>query len=168
MALLVLRHAHALNRLDWDEPDELRPLSDKGLRQAAALDGSLDPQRIVRVVSSPALRCRQTVEPLAAKAAVDVEEDDSLEEGQPGADALQQWSLVAAAAPAGDVLVCSHGDVIEGAVAELAHRGIDVGPKPRCQKGSTWIVEVDPASEGADPRSADVVSRASYLPPPSI
>lgn len=168
MALLVVRHAHALDRSDWDGPDQQRPLSDKGFRQAAALDTSLDPQGITRVVSSPAIRCRQTIEPLAAKSSVDVEEDDSLQEGEPGADALQRWSVVAAAMPAEDVVVCSHGDVIEGVIDELARRGVDVGPKPRFQKGSTWVIDVAPASDGTGPRSADVVRAARYLPPPSI
>ena len=39
--LLFVRHAHAGNALGWDGPDDLRPLTAKGLRQATRLGGLL-------------------------------------------------------------------------------------------------------------------------------
>ena len=37
MSLLVVRHARAGSRRHWDGPDETRPLSGRGRRQAKAL-----------------------------------------------------------------------------------------------------------------------------------
>ncbi len=59
----VVRHAHA----DWS-PDEQRPLSDKGYRDAARVADILGQFPIVKIFTSPFLRARQTVAPLASAA----------------------------------------------------------------------------------------------------
>jgi hypothetical protein len=59
-----------------------------------------------RIVSSPFLRCVETVEPLAAALGLAVEQDDRLGEGAGGRGAielLREEGLVA----------CTHGDVAE-------------------------------------------------------
>lgn len=56
--LLLVRHAHA----DW-QPDETRPLSEVGRRDAARVAGVLSPLAPTSIYSSPYRRARQTVEP---------------------------------------------------------------------------------------------------------
>lgn len=63
--LLVLRHAQAMPREDWSETDSLRPLSDRGLVQAEALVPLLHAYGVSRVLTSPSVRCVQTVQPYA-------------------------------------------------------------------------------------------------------
>jgi len=100
---VLLRHASAGDRDHWDGPDELRPLDERGRRQAAELVELLQPFGLRRVVSSPYVRCVDTVVPLAAALGVPVEEDDRLAEGAgPGADELLRED---------GVLACTHGDV---------------------------------------------------------
>ena len=58
----LVRHAKAKNRLEWEAPDELRPLTRRGRREADAIAARLaaeDPAP-ERLVSSPFLRCVQT------------------------------------------------------------------------------------------------------------
>ena len=62
MALLLVRHAKAGNRFDWDGEDVDRPLSTAGRRQAAGLVDELAPYSVKRVLSSPFRRCVETVE----------------------------------------------------------------------------------------------------------
>ncbi|MBN1246110.1 MAG: histidine phosphatase family protein, partial [Anaerolineae bacterium] len=63
----LVRHAHA----NWS-PDEMRPLSSAGAREARRVSWLLRQRReatvppISLVISSPSLRARQTVAPLAA------------------------------------------------------------------------------------------------------
>ena len=64
--ILLIRHARAGDRDQWTGDDRLRPLDDKGRRQARALVELLAGYEIDRIVSSPADRCIQTVEPLGA------------------------------------------------------------------------------------------------------
>ncbi len=56
----VVRHAHA----DWT-PDEQRPLSDRGLRDAVRVAEALCQFPITKIYTSPFLRACQTIAPLA-------------------------------------------------------------------------------------------------------
>jgi 8-oxo-dGTP diphosphatase len=79
----VIRHAEAGDRDRWDAPDELV----RSLREEVVLR----PQRIaersrrafVQVMSSPFVRCVQTVAPLAHAHGLVVATRDDLAEGQP-------------------------------------------------------------------------------------
>ena len=63
--VLLLRHASAGSRREWEGDDCGRPLDRKGRRQATALAVALAARGIDRIRSSPYLRCLQTVEPIA-------------------------------------------------------------------------------------------------------
>lgn len=162
--LLLVRHASAGSRSHWAGPDRLRPLDPKGRRQAeglaAAWTGGRAPP-IPRVLSSPYLRCLQTVEPLAARAGLPVEEEPVLAEGhESGAVTLARGLLVdgkdAPSSPVGPVIVlCTHGDIVPAILAEAAADGVDVGPDARWAKGSAWLLE------GA----AGLFTAAHYRPP---
>src|SRR5206468_2146730 len=62
----LVRHGAAGDRHAWHEADELRPLDEEGRWQAEALVALLAEAVIERLLSSPYLRCVQTLEPLAA------------------------------------------------------------------------------------------------------
>jgi len=135
----LVRHAKALARSTWSEPDRLRPLSKTGQRQAAALPGHLGEPALARLVSSPSVRCVQTMVPLAEQLGVEVEHADELAEGGSGRDALE---LVLAAALGGAVAACTHGDVLLDALSTLRAAGVPLSGPFECKKGSTWILEV--------------------------
>jgi broad specificity phosphatase PhoE len=150
--LLLVRHAHAYARKEWSGDDRFRPLSDNGLRQAdglIAVFGNFP--RPARVLSSPYLRCVQTVEPLAQAHHLEVEPAEDLAEGQSNAAV----GLVRALAN-DNVAVCTHGDVIAEILVALADEDmLDLGPNPRQAKGSVW------ALDGED----GIFSSARYFPP---
>jgi 8-oxo-dGTP diphosphatase len=81
--LYLVRHAKAGSRHHWEGPDEERPLTRAGRAQAEALATHLGGAPTERVLSSPYVRCVQTVEPLAAKVGTTVEITDALAEGRP-------------------------------------------------------------------------------------
>ena len=64
-AVIVLRHANAVARRNWDGPDAQRPLTPRGWIQARALPGLLAAYGVTRLISSPAARCVQTLMPYA-------------------------------------------------------------------------------------------------------
>lgn len=143
MGILLLRHATAGHRSRWRGDDELRPLDRRGRRQAELLAGSLAVYPVTRIVTSPYVRCVQTVEPLAGRLELAVEERAELGEGmEPAAVRALLDEL------RGEVsIVCTHGDVI----LDL------VGRERVAKKGSTWILEPDGAG----------FAPAVYLPPPA-
>ena len=88
MLAVLVRHGVAGDRAKWDGEDRLRPLDRRGERQAAALPESLSGLPIRRILTSPAVRCVQTVEPLAAALGIEVEETPALAEGAARADIM--------------------------------------------------------------------------------
>ena len=77
--LILLRHASAGRKDDWPGDDLLRPLDEQGAIDAVALADLLAcfaPR--ARVVSSPALRCTESVRPYAARFGGSVEAEASL------------------------------------------------------------------------------------------
>jgi phosphohistidine phosphatase SixA len=70
---ILLRHADAGTKTEASVPDAWRALSPLGWIQADSVIGRLPALSIARVFASPALRCRQTVVPLARSLSVDVE-----------------------------------------------------------------------------------------------
>lgn len=64
-AVVLLRHAKAVKRGDWDGDDEDRPLDNVGQRQADRLLANFHPYKILQVHSSDAQRCLETITPLA-------------------------------------------------------------------------------------------------------
>jgi 8-oxo-dGTP diphosphatase len=148
MTLLFVRHAIALRREDWTRDDDLRPLTPRGYQQAEALPALLEPYAVDRILSSPSTRCVETVQPLAARLGLPVEEIDELAEGS-GAKALARIDGLP-----GTIVVCSHGDVLPELVSALEPSVRTPDGEMDLDKGSTWVVEGD----GAPPR---------YLPPPA-
>jgi len=58
MPVLLIRHAHAGTRKDWDGDDLLRPLSERGVRQARRLVATADGLGVQRILTSPFTRCQ--------------------------------------------------------------------------------------------------------------
>lgn len=137
--LLLVRHAHAGKRGTWPGDDFDRELSALGVEQAARLVECLQSLRdepITSVASSRAVRCVDTVAPVAASLGLEVVEEPVLLEGVDPSSALAWLESDDAA----DV-ACSHGDVIGGVVTLLVDRGVVAPAAARWPKGSTWVLE---------------------------
>lgn len=152
MKVYLIRHAKAQRRLGWERSDDMRPLSPAGQDQAMGLVERFEGAKLARVLSSPALRCRQTVEPLAARFGRPVEIDARLGEGASLAGAL---SLVRSLGGEPAVLA-GHGDLIPALVEKLVPGALSMEGGAGCPKGSTWLLQ-----DGAGSHA-----HASYLPPP--
>jgi 8-oxo-dGTP diphosphatase len=138
--LLVVRHADAGDKRNWTGPDSLRPLSPTGRRQAEGLVVRLEDYPIDRILSSPTLRCRQTVQPLAWDRFLDIEPLTAL---RVDADTTQLRALLWDRALHNAVL-CTHGETIGRLFAELVVDGLvveSVVENPLdWPKGSTWLL----------------------------
>ncbi len=139
MDVYLIRHAHAGSR-GPDNRDKWRTLSDKGHQRAGVLADLLADIEVAAVVSSPATRCVQTVEPLAARLGLLVEEDDTFWEDGSLDDALD--AVLARAADG--VVICSHGNIIPALIDWLARQGMPVTGRG-CEKGSVWVLSHDGA-----------------------
>jgi len=138
--LHLVRHADAGDRLAWQGVDFERPLDDFGRVQAEAIGAALAGRPVKRILSSPAVRCVDTVVPLGRALGLPVETSDELAEGSHVAGSFDLLRSLAAAE--GDSVLCSHGDVIPGLLWVLAQYGVDIPELGRCKKGSIWELEV--------------------------
>ena len=150
-AVYLVRHGKAGSRSAWTDADELRPLSKTGRRQAEGLVRAFRGLEVELVLSSPYVRCIQTVRPLALDRGLTVEVADVLTEGAPLAPVLELVEELAST-PA---VLCSHGDVIPAVVLHLAEVGMRIDGERDWQKGSVWVLE----------REGGRFTRGRYLAP---
>jgi phosphohistidine phosphatase SixA len=113
--IYLVREADAGGRLSWPGPDKIRPLSAEGWRQAQELAARLDGAHVLRVISSPWLRCRQTVMPLADARDLPVESEPALGEI---ASVDRAFDLVCASTGAPTV-ICSHLGLLHALLERL-------------------------------------------------
>ncbi|KAF2413118.1 DNA mismatch repair protein MutT [Microbacterium sp. B35-04] len=119
--IVALRHAKALSREEWKGKDAARPLSPRGRRQAASIVGPLLAFGVRRIVSSPAVRCVETVKPLSDAIGRRIDTSgligqDAWEEGKSDARTVI-GDRVRARKPS---VLCSHGPVLPDILSELA------------------------------------------------
>ena len=137
MAIYVVRHAKAGDRAEWEGDDRLRPLTKSGRRQAEELAAWLKKESIDAILSSPYVRCVQTLGPLAEQRNLPVELRSDLEEGAGGESVLR----IATDFRGRNVVLCTHGDVVEELLEHLVAKGLVPRARAQAEKGSTWILD---------------------------
>ncbi len=134
----LLRHALAGDRDNWDGDDRVRPLSKKGRRQADLIATDLADAGIDRIVSSPYVRCVETVKPLAKALGLKIETDRRLGEDMASAAALE----VVNETMGHNVVLCTHGEQLETILKKMRKLGLELKGKPDISKGSIWEIDV--------------------------
>lgn len=134
--LVVLRHASSVSRSDWSGADQERPLDDTGRAQAVTLAGLLMAYDIRRVVTSPSVRCTQSVAPYAGLAGITSEQmrllsEEGAEEGS--VSALAADTLRDLAVP---TVICTHRPVLPWVFDGLGMRD------PKLAKGELMVLHV--------------------------
>lgn len=140
MPIHLIRHGHAGSRANWDGPDETRPLSKRGRKEAAAIAAQLAGSGVDLVWSSGFVRCRQTVDPLAVELGLTVLDHATLAEGGAGPPALD--ALLDAHLAGNTVAACSHGDVIPLVVEAAVRRGAKLSGPASPPKGARYALDV--------------------------
>ncbi|MGV8965061.1 MAG: SixA phosphatase family protein [Cellulomonas sp.] len=149
--MILVRHAHAGNKTNWTRDDGLRPLTARGLVQAVSLVRSLADDEVSVVWSSPTVRCRQTVEPLAEDRGTEVQDNELLAKDAP-VEALFEWLLAHQSEP---WALCTHGEVFRALLDIARASGLVSAPVRATEKGAAWRVR--PHGDG----TADL----QYVPP---
>lgn len=165
----LVAHMDAGDRRLWAEDQDLRPLSEFGRRQAARMAEARSNGPIDGLSTSPALRCRQTVEPFAAPFGLSLVTLPELGEtggflptlgwdGLPpdlapamgGAFAAGRASLalrqIMIDVPGGGAIACSHGVVVPALIAFLiSANGLSLPPL-HVRRGGRYTSRADEAN----------------------
>ena len=152
--LYLVRHAKAGERRLWTADDLERPLSKKGWKQSEALAKRLAEAKPSALISSPYVRCIQTLEPLGDRLDLPVQIDERLTEDEPVEPMLD---LLGQAAD-GTVL-CTHGDLIPAAIERLRKSGTKLGSPTDWRKASVWVLQRDKHGK---------IVKAKVWPPPAV
>ncbi len=144
MRIAVVRHGQAVPKKSWTGTDAERPLTGRGRRQAEDLVELLG-ARPARIITSPALRCRQTLEPVGLRCGHDLEVHRSLARSAGSLAAGLIRDLVAAASGDQTIVVCTHREVIVEALPLLAEESgtISLGHRLPGAKGGVWFLDYD-------------------------
>lgn len=151
MALYLVRHAKAGKRSHWEGPDFTRPLNYEGQLQAKALAKRIAAAKPTWLLSSPFIRCMQTLTELGELTGLPVIADDRLAEAREIAPIIE----ILERAPHGAVL-CSHGDIIPPTIQTLEGRGMTITTALDWRKATVWVIE----------RSESTITSATVWPPP--
>jgi phosphohistidine phosphatase SixA len=141
MALYLVRHAVAVGRSSWDGDDDRRPLTPKGERQSKALVRLLGDVEVRRIWTSPAVRCVDSVRPLADTLHLEVRTTSALAEGHGVGKAMDLVGDLAT--KKGSSVLCTHGDLVPEILRRLARAGTSLESELQFAKGSTWELVVD-------------------------
>jgi 8-oxo-dGTP diphosphatase len=139
--VVLVRHGHAGRRDLWSGPDDERPLDDTGRHDAESAAHLLALFAPHRIISAPALRCRETVAPAAELVGLPLEVDGRFAENGEPEEALHALRAIAASVPA--AVVCSQG----GLIRPLLGRIRSAGGEPATPKGAAWVLNF--AEDGA-------------------
>ncbi|WP_460857444.1 NUDIX hydrolase [Nocardiopsis coralliicola] len=148
--LVLLRHTSAGDKRGWTGSDLLRPLDAQGREDAQRLAGVLAAFAPMRVVTSAAARCTETVLPYAVGNAAEVRTANALTAGlqgdpssvDPAGAASEAGRLLDAGRP---VLVCTHGELIPTLLRHLLGLlGAPATQQPSLRKGDFWVLHLGP------------------------
>lgn len=152
--LYMVRHAKAGERRLWTGDDIDRPLSKKGWKQSELIGKRLAKIGPSKLVSSPYVRCIQTLEPLGKLIDQKVKVEQRLCEDEPFEPVLELLREL----PAHSVL-STHGDIIPATMEALTRRGMKLNTPPDWRKSAVWVLNRN--------KKGDIV-HATVWPPPVI
>jgi 8-oxo-(d)GTP phosphatase len=139
----MVRHAHAGERKEWKGNDALRPIDARGRAQAERIGAALALLRPDRLYAATPLRCKQTLEPLAATlGGMPIVQDGAFAEPVDADEAAAKAKLAAQRLldlrGPGVPVVCSQGKIMPTLLATL-HDEDD--PEPyKTPKGDGWLL----------------------------
>jgi phosphohistidine phosphatase SixA len=149
--LILVRHASAGRKAEWPGDDQSRPLDARGAADAQALAGLLACfAPAARVISSPALRCTETVRPFAAGFGGTVEAEVCLAPYGRATDVSSRTDLADTlrhllsdlVADRRPVVLCLHRENLPDTLAAVCSAfGAPeaVPPDPSLPKGGFWV-----------------------------
>ncbi|MES2094282.1 MAG: NUDIX domain-containing protein [Actinomycetota bacterium] len=119
--IIVLRHGRAVSPSSWDGPDATRPLLHRGVEQSRNVAPAIAAWAPAKLISSTAVRCLATIEPVAALTGLTVKQSvgisqDAYEDGAARVRKTARKRLAAGVA----AVLCSHGPVIPEIISEMA------------------------------------------------
>ena len=141
--VLIVRHGTAGRKARYKGDDRGRPLDTAGRTQAKSLVPQLLEFGAAQIYAGDRVRCRQTVEPLAAQLTVPITAESKLtEEAYARSPKAAHRRVLEIAAEGGTPVICTQGKVIPYLIEWWCARDGVKPDKSRNRKGSTWVLSL--------------------------
>ncbi len=139
--LILLRHGKALSPNEWSGDDGDRPLDSLGQRQAKRLLSSYLPYQVEEIHSSDAMRCIETVEPLARALKINIVISEELGEYRHFSNKDSAFEYAQDVIENGNAtLICSHNPILPMVVRKLIGKKTFKELDARLNPGEAWIL----------------------------
>lgn len=122
-SVIALRHGKALAASNWDGTDASRPLLDQGIQQAKSSAAGIAAYGPQKLITSPAVRCVETIRPLSVALDKSVETSKKISQDTWEAGESDMAAVVAKRlSRRRNAVLCSHGPVLPEIVHQLAEQ----------------------------------------------
>lgn len=139
--LVLLRHAKALKRDEWDGEDSDRPLDNLGQLQAKRLLPQFYPYSISEIHSSDAYRCMQTVEDLTRALDLNTIIGLDLSEDMYSKDKEAALDYVSTLMQEGNrAVICSHNPILPKVLKKLVGKKYFKELDSKLEPAEAWVI----------------------------
>ena len=138
---ILLRHAKAITRDEWQGDDDDRPLDALGQNQANRLLGIYQVYNLEQIHTSDAVRCFSTVEPMAKGLAIKLEVTGKLSESGYRKDKERAFDYAKELLKEGsNSLICSHNPILPKMLNKLSKKSDVEADEEKLSPADGWVL----------------------------
>jgi 8-oxo-dGTP diphosphatase len=139
--LVLLRHAKAVSRDEWQGDDDDRPLDDLGENQARRMLAIYQVFNLSQIHTSDAVRCFSTVEPMAKGLAIKLEVTGKLSESGYRKDKERAFDYAKELLKEGsNSLICSHNPILPKMLNKLSKKSDVEADEEKLSPADGWVL----------------------------
>ena len=138
---ILLRHAKAITREEWQGEDDDRPLSSSGQNQAMRLLSTYQVFNIDQIHSSDAVRCYDTVKSMAKGLDIKLEVSSKLSESTYKKDKEKAFDYVRELIKEDkSILICSHNPILPKMLNKLTKKSEIEADEDKLSPADGWVI----------------------------
>ncbi len=138
---ILLRHAKAITRDEWQGEDDDRPLSSSGQNQAMRLLSTYQVFNIDQIHSSDAVRCYDTVKSMAKGLDIKLEVSSKLSENTYKKDKEKAFDYVSELIKEDkSILICSHNPILPKMLNKLTKKSEIEADEDKLSPADGWVI----------------------------
>ena len=138
---ILLRHAKAITRDEWQGEDDDRPLSSSGQNQAMRLLSTYQVFNIDQIHSSYAVRCYDTVKSMAKGLDIKLEVSSKLSESTYKKDKEKAFDYVRELIKEDkSILICSHNPILPKMLNKLTKKSEIEADEDKLSPADGWVI----------------------------
>jgi 8-oxo-dGTP diphosphatase len=139
--LVLLRHAKAVSRQEWQADDDDRPLDNLGENQARRLLATYQVFNLSQIHTSDAVRCYSTVEPLAKGLGIKLEVTSKLSESGYRKDKERAFDYAKELFKEDiNALICSHNPILPKMLNKLSKKSEVEADEEKLSPADGWVI----------------------------